>query len=304
MTFTEKYLTYNNGSGELSEGAFRISASQFNKFMSRPHEWYREQVLGESGFTGNTSSVLGTIVHGIAAAIANKEDVDKQEIENYISKFEGDEDVDCSVVRDNYKQMAETLVNDYVLKNMPTEVEPFVKYELQPDYYPSGSIDAIQGGAKYYKYGNLKKVEITKEEYLRLQGTGTETEMEFVGGQMIVDYKTYNSKYKPRKIPMNYMHQLLVYAYICRKNGKHIDRVRLVYINRNIDGGLSEKTGKPLKSYPPEVTTITEQITDEDMDYIESLLNLCIETVQTAKQNPELTYLLFRDYRLKEINGK
>jgi len=262
-------LDYNTGEGLLPKGAFRISPSQFNTFMTRPHVWYREQVLGEEGFTGNTASVLGTVVHYVAECVGKLLEPSIGQIELYISKFEGDEDVDCSIVRNSYKQMAETLVNDYVLKNMPTEVEPFVKYELQPNYYPSGSIDAISRNIDYS------------------------------GDSYIVDYKTYNSKTKPRKIPMKYMYQLLIYAYICRKNDKHIDAVRLVYINRNIDGGISEKTGNPLKSYPPEVTVLTETITDEDMEFIESLLNLCIDTVQTAKSNPELVYMLFRDYRLK-----
>lgn len=255
-------LDYNNGKGVLPEGAFRISPSQFNTFMTKPHEWYREQILREVGFTGSTSSVLGTIVHYIAECVGKDEIPDKDEINNYINNFEKDEEVDCQVVRDNYLLMAETLVNDYVLKNKPTEVEPFVKYELQEGYFPSGSIDAIYGDC-------------------------------------IVDYKTYNSKTKPKKIPLNYKYQLLIYAYICRKNNKDINRIRLVYVNRNIDGGVSVKTGKPLKSYPPEVTVLTEQITNDDMEFIESLLNLCIETVKKYRESPELAYLLFRDYRLK-----
>ena len=46
---------------------------------------------------------------------------------------------------------------------------------------------------------------------------------------------------------MNYKYQLLCYAYIYTKQGVDIDRIRLVYVNRPIAGGISEKTGKPLK---------------------------------------------------------
>ena len=98
---------------------------------------------------------------------------------------------------------------------------------------------------------------------------------------------------------MNYKYQLLIYAYILNKMGYVVDRIRLVYINRYIDGGISEKTGKPLKSYAPEVTELTETITADDMDFIESLMNLCIETTELAIQKPELAYMLFRDYRLR-----
>ena len=271
MTFTEKYLIYNNGSGELPDKAFRISASQFSQFMSYPHQWYREKILNESGFNGNTASVIGTIVHAIAAAVANKENIPQDEIEAFITTYDSVvefPDVDVHEVRAQYKLMGETLVNQYVLPNMPTEVEPFVSYELQPGYFPSGSIDALQG---------------TKDSK----------------STMIIDYKTYNSKTKPRAIPMNYKYQLLIYAYILNKMGYVVDRIRLVYINRYIDGGISEKTGKPLKSYAPEVTELTETITADDMDFIESIMNLCIETTELAIQKPELAYMLFRDYRLR-----
>lgn len=269
MTINKKQvptaLDYNNGDDDLPEGAFRISPSSFSSFMSYPHQWYREKLLGEEGFTGNTSSVIGTIVHYCAECYAKDIEINKEEIEQYISNHQLHPDVETSIVRSQWLPMAETLINDYVRYNKPTEVEPFVKYELQPGYFPSGSIDNITG-------------------------------------DIIVDYKTYNSKTKPRGIPQNYKYQLLIYAYICRKLGKQIDRIRLVYVNRTIDGTyISDKTGKQCgKIHPPEVTVFTEMITQDDMDFIESLLNLCIESVMKVKEDPSLAYLIFRDYRLKE----
>jgi len=264
-------LDYNDGSGSLPEGAFRISASQFNSWMNYPHNWYREQVLGETGFNGNTASVLGTVVHYCAEMVGKGSHPDVAQIEQYITNCETlddgtpNEDVDASIVRDSYEQMATTLINTYLLQNMPTQVEPFVMHEIQPGYFPSGSIDAINGDC-------------------------------------IVDYKTFNSKTKPKAIPQHYKYQLLIYAYICRKMGMDIQRIRLVYINRPIDGRyISEKTGKACgKIHPPEVTVLTECIDADDMDFIESLLNLCTESVQKAKEDPSLAYLIFRDYRLKD----
>ena len=72
-----------------------------------------------------------------------------------------------------------------------------------------------------------------------------------------------------------------------------------MYINRQIDGGISDKTGKPLKSYPPEVTVLTETITQEDLDFIGSLLELCVDTVEASKLHPELTHVIFHDPRLR-----
>ena len=56
-----------------------------------------------------------------------------------------------------------------------------------------------------------------------------------------------------------------------------------------------------LKSYPPEVTVLTESITKDDLDFIESCLQLCKETYIQAEANPSLVHLLYRDMRLKKV---
>lgn len=281
MSFKQKYLEYNNGSGGLPDGAFRISASQFNGFMSYPHSWYREQVLKEEGFKGNTASVLGTIVHGVAAAFVNGDEIDKQAIHDYAHEQAiGNIDVDPHEILSQYPLMVETLVNQYIMQNRPTQVEPFVKYEIIPGHFPSGSIDAIQN-------------------------------------DMIIDYKTFNAlggtdekpiiKSAPKTIPMNYKYQLLIYAYIMNKNGHNIERVRLVYVNRAVDTRRPGKLkadgtpGKELGRYQaPEVTVLTEGVSQDDLDFIESVLLLCAETHQMVVEKPNLAYLLYRDYRLKD----
>ena len=232
--------------------------------MDRPHEWYREQVLGEGTFEGNTATVIGTLVHYVAEQYAKGKIPDKEEMLQYIENMSKLEDVNTEEVLADYKPMAEALVNGYVAKNMPKVVEDFVAYHLGDDVWVAGSIDAFDNGC-------------------------------------IIDYKTYNSKTKPRSIPMNYRYQLLIYAYICHKLGHEVDRIRLVYVNRPIIGGISEKTGKPLKNYPSEVTVLTETIGKDDFEFIESVLFLCRDTYLKSKEEPKLTYLLYRDYRLKEV---
>ncbi len=54
-------LDYFNGKHLLPEGAVRIGASSFSTFVSRPWQWFKEQILGIGGFSGSTASVLGTI---------------------------------------------------------------------------------------------------------------------------------------------------------------------------------------------------------------------------------------------------
>lgn len=250
------------------KAVFKISPSQFSKFITEPHNWYREQVLKESGFTYNTSSVLGTVVHYCAQMVSTNNPVDKAGIEEYVYSYAPNDEFDPEVVMHNYPAMATCLINDYVLKNMGNylEVESQHFAEVRDRYYAGGSIDVIQGDKS---------------------------------DCMIVDYKTYNSKTAPKSIPAYYKHQLLTYAYILKKKGYNVSRIRLVYVNRSIDGGYSEKTGKPLKSYPPVVTELTECIDVGDMEFITSCLELCVDTLQATKKHPELTHVLWHDGRLR-----
>ena len=120
-------------------------------------------------------------------------------------------------------------------------------------------------------------------------------------GDTLIDFKTTSkTSIEEGYIPNNYKWQLLTYAYIYRKLGVDINRVRIVWITNNIVGRISEKTGKPLKDYPAQVIPCTHCITDEDMKFIEDYLKLIAETYLASKKYPELTYLLYSDYRLKQ----
>lgn len=252
------------------DSIFKISPSSFAKFISSPHIWYREQVLGEREFTHSTSTVLGTIVHYCCEMVSLNRKVDKDAIEEYVYSQPNVEGYDPDEVIANYPSMAECIVNNYVLQNMKHyfHVESQHFAPLGGGFYAGGTLDVIQG---------------TMDDC------------------MIVDYKTYNSKTKPKSIPQDYKYQLLVYAYILIKNGYNPTRIRLVYVNRHIDGGISEKTNKPLKSYPPEVAELTEVITSEDIEFISSLLELCVDTVCASNLLPELRHIIWHDPRLKEV---
>lgn len=262
---------YNNGE---KDGIFRISASQFSQFMDRPWEWYREKVLGEDGFTGNTSSVLGTIVHVGAELVSRNKTLTREDVEAFLETIT-DPEIDKDVIREQYPEMLKALINDYVLPNASSfhEAEPFITADLGSGIEVGGSIDRVEVAA-------------------RLPGNKLSTR--------IVDYKTYNSKSKPKAIPMYYKYQLLIYAWVYGELRHPVSEVRLVYINRNINGGFSEKTGKPLKSYPPEVTVLTEQVTKDDIDFIKGLVGMCKDTLLASEKYPELLSVLWRDPRLAE----
>lgn len=256
-------FTYNDGGSCLPAGAFRISPSQFEKFFSKPHEWYRSQVLGEKSFLGNTSTELGTIVHACAEAYAKKETFTRTEVEAHIETLRGREDVDVDHILLHWQPMVEALINQYLSSNMPDSVEDFIFHEIAPGFFPSGSVDNRTGSC-------------------------------------VVDYKTTSNLTAPTSISYPYKLQLLTYAWLYTKMGIFIDRIRIVYVTQNNVGRISEKTGKPMQDYPSTVTVLTEQIDTEALDFIESLLHLAVESVQVVRTNPKLTHLIFKDMRLKQ----
>lgn len=245
-----------------------FSPSRFADFISHPHRWYRTEILGEEGFTGNTSSVIGTIVHYIAEMVAKDEAVDKEAIEAYIDSKEPSEDYDPDKVRECYPEMAEALINQYVLENKHNYlgVETKLFAELTDDCFIGGTCDILEG---------------TMED------------------TTLVDYKTYSGTRKPAVIPSYYKYQLLVYAALALSEGYKVNRIKLVYVNRPIVGAISEKTGKQLKSYPSEVTVLTETLTSEDMEFIESMLYLAVDSCKAAIKYPELRHVIFHDSRLR-----
>jgi len=251
------------------EGVFKISPSQFSKFIVTPWQWYREQILGEDKFEGNTSSYLGTIVHYLCECAIRDKPVCRDDIEEFLATID-DPEVDKEEIRRQYPLMAKVIVNEYVLKYkfLYKHTELYIGHKLTDSLKVEGSIDAI-------------------------------LEDQLADGVKIVDYKTYNSKAKPKSMPNYYKHQLLVYAYILKQNGYNPTSIELVFVNRNIDGGVSEKTGKPLKSYPPEVTVLTEPVAEEDLAFIEGQLNLCKDTLDASNKYTSLRHVIWHDPRLE-----
>jgi hypothetical protein len=245
----------------------KISPSQFHKFFSEPHTWFRETVLGEKEFKGNTATVLGTLVHRIAELYVKGEKIDTDKLEKEIEfEYTDNPDVDFDEVFSNYKVMAETLINDYVRYKNYKDVEVNLSYKLSDKYpiYLEGTIDGV-----------------------------LET-------NTIVDYKTHSSKYPPTNISLAYRYQQLLYCHLCDLTGyNYTDRFELVYINKPLGGGLSPKTGKPLKAYPPKVSTLSAIYDEESKLFIGSVLQLCVESLEKVIEDPKLTYLIFKDYRFK-----
>ena len=116
---TKDYFTYNEGK-DITNGAFRISASQVSKFFDSTSQWYHENLLGEGGFTGSTASNLGTVVHAGIEMYVTDGEVDYEALEAHINSLK-DPEVD---------------------NNMPEVVEEFIFHEILPGIGAGGSIDA------------------------------------------------------------------------------------------------------------------------------------------------------------------
>ena len=255
----DSYFEYNNGD-EVTNGAFRIGASQLSKFFDKTSEWYHEQLLGAEGFTGNTATHLGTIVHAGIEMFVLEGSVDWDAIEAHIDSIK-DPEIDKYHIRNQYELMIEAAL-PYVTAHMPSEVEKFVFHEVLPNIGVGGSIDAIRGDT-------------------------------------IMDWKTTSAKSPPKRFSRNYWFQQMTYAWVLKQQGIDINYLKLVFISTSITGRVSEKTGKPLKDYPSEIFVLTEEVTEEGLELIGSCIGIIAESVQTWNNKPELRHLLAQDSRLR-----
>jgi hypothetical protein len=257
---TKNYFQYNEGK-EVTKGAFRIGASQVSKFFDNTSQWYHENLLGEKGFTGNTATNLGTVVHAGIEMFVNEGEVNWDMLQAHIDSIDHPE-VDNAFITSQYESMIGVALS-YVENNMPDEVEEFIFHEILPGIGAGGSIDA-----RYHK-GRLK------------------------------DWKTTSAKSTPTKFSRSYWFQQMTYAWVLRQQGIIINYIDLVFITTCDIGRVSEKTGKPLKDYPSTCTVITEEVTDQGLDLIGSCLAIIAESVNVWNKQPELRHLLAQDSRVK-----
>jgi len=244
----------------VTKGAFRMGASQISKFFDSTSDWYHEHLLGAEGFTGNTATHLGTIVHAGIEMFVSEGSVDWDAIETHIDSIK-DPEVNTDHIRNQYPIMIDAAL-PYVETHMPSEVEKFVYHEVLPGIGVGGSIDAIRGDT-------------------------------------IMDWKTTSAKSPPKRFSRNYWFQQMTYAWVLKQQGIDINYLKLVFISQSEMGRVSEKTGKPLKNYPSVVTTLTEEVTAEGLDLIGSCIGIIAESVQMWNDKPELRHLLAQDSRLR-----
>lgn len=135
------YFTYNAGS-DVPDDAFRISPSQISRFFDNTSSWYREMLLDEDGFNGNTATRLGQVVHAAAEMFVKENVVHYDQINSHIETLPAD--TDKSFIQAQYPGMVDVLVNQYLVNNIPSESELFLSTEITPGVYAAGTLDSIQ----------------------------------------------------------------------------------------------------------------------------------------------------------------
>jgi hypothetical protein len=265
---------YYDGENHLKPTDFRISPSSIHKFFGKKREWYGENLLGEEKkFTGSSATILGTAVHACCEVVANAKSSgvphDSEElheaIDNFISEYDDDDDIDTSMIRSNWKNMAELLIKEYVLPVNTISTEQFITYEVLPGIVPSGTYDAITSTSPMDTIDTIKNPS---------------------GSLTLRDWKT--SATKPSSFSYAYKLQAATYCYILSKQGIKIDNMELCFAVR------------PTKTLPVRVLKLVEPYTPQLHKMIEGIIKLIADSVQVYKDYPDIRYLLAGDYRLKQ----
>lgn len=121
----------------------KISPSQAADFFSSTRQWYGQILLGEAGFEGSDSTILGTIVHYFAeqASLKIKPDNPEQLVTEYLAEQKPE---NADEILSLWKDMANELIKGCILgQPKPLATELFMYHKLLPGIYVGGTTDAI-----------------------------------------------------------------------------------------------------------------------------------------------------------------
>lgn len=229
------------------EGKIRISPSSFYLLFDNPAKWYKQATSMDKNIP-NTNMVLGTLIHNRIEQFFKGIDISIQEEYAYRQSFANNVEVDDWEIEEKLEPMWVVLLDYFsTTEDIPVEVEQQLIYEPKSDNcYISGTYD------------------------YRSEDT-------------IGDYKTTNTK--QTCIKTHHKLQLLVYAYLLRRNGIQIENIEVVYIVKPKQ--LKTKYNCPI------VQVFREPIEQEDMDFIINQLKMLVTRIDMCKANPELIDILF-----------
>jgi len=175
------------------DGKLRLSPSSFNNFYLNGKAWYNQNVLKVDKFTGNTATVLGTILHARIGAYWKGIEIDTDEELKYLDRYKENPEVDDWKVADMLTNLWDIVAEHITQMEKPTEVEQRVVFEIpKSDIFIGGTYDYRTKS----KLGDIKTVSQT-----------------------------------PKSIKVSHKIQLYIYLLIMRMNGDNsIKELEVLYI--------------------------------------------------------------------------
>ena len=279
-------MQYGYGRPELEPHEFRLSPSSLPLMNSKQWTWFKENMLGQDGFLGSTSSVTGSCVHELADRYANNGMLSNDDF-NLVNQYAEEqsefiEELSYQEVIERIPPMIESLI-DWLDRHPIDETEFFVKRKLTEHV-------TIQGKVDYTR--TFIESDIDPDNLY-----------EQAGGQVIVgDYKTTAAKVLPKYPSFDHLLQAYTYAFVLKEQGEDVGGVEITYVKSKSGGEISEKTGKQLKVYPAETKSYVKQYTAETHDFIHGFLTMVSDKIEYFIKHPELAYILFSSGEFKEMN--
>lgn len=176
------------------DGKIRIGASSFPLFYENPKSFYKNQILKQNNFRGNTNTVIGSLIHS--------------RIEHYWQGIPHNEDDEFNYVT-QYKDLPE--VNEWEVYNQVDKIWEMLQTEIigipKPSEIEVPVLFEIPNSDKYFIGGSY--------DYLR--------------GNVIGDLKTTSTSQKSIKV--SHRQQILFYELCRRLDGKpKCDTMEVIYI--------------------------------------------------------------------------
>jgi len=267
-----KYLngTYASETKEFRDnGGIVLSPSGISKFFNEPNEWYMDRI-GKVTFDGNSNTVLGNAIHAAIDAYWDGSQVTEDDVVLWVqAKYAEQMDevigtdrkgnpipkVDIEFVTRNFMPMFTAWKSEYAGKYPKPDLrEHYVKMDVQTEPVPmmlSGTIDGY-------------------EEHRGV----------------VIDYKTCGRK--PSGISEGHRLQLMSYAFAMIAEGKEVNTIRVVYIQR------------PTKTLPARVWTFDEEVNDELLLTMVDTIEMMKGSFNASLEYPDLTKYLFRPNRVSK----
>ena len=242
------------------KGGIVLSPSGVSKFYNEPNEWYLDRI-GKTTFDGNTNTVLGNAIHGAIDGFWDNSDVTEDDVTLWV-QVKYSEQMDCQVGFNKDKSP---------------------RYKVELEEVASNFIPMFQAWqneyATAYPIPDLREYPLSTKinDNMMIAGTidGYEEDR-----KVVIDYKTCNRK--PSGISEAHRMQLLVYAFMMIAEGKEVDFIRVVYIQR------------ATKTLPPRIWTFDEEVTDKMLLGIVDTIELMKKSWNAGVEHPELLDVLFR----------